>query len=91
MRQQGRLLLTFLSLYYLSDFLLYREEYLPVASSFQIPCIRSINTIYIVSGIPALQLPNRQGSCPPSDTLYTIYQFYQYYLCKFQNSGPTDA
>ena len=32
-------------------------------SSPQMPCIRSINTIYAVSDIPALQPPNRQGPC----------------------------
>ena len=58
--------LAFLSLYFLSGFLSYGGEYLPAANSPQMPCIRSIDTIYAVSGIPVLQPPSRQGPCPVS-------------------------
>ena len=66
MRKWGRLLLNFLIFYFLSGFLSYGGEYLPADSSPQMPCIRSIDTIYAISGIPAMQLPNRQGPCPVS-------------------------
>ena len=55
--------LAFLSLYFLFGFLLYGGEYLPTTDSLQTPCIRSIDAIYAVSGIPVLQRPNRQGPC----------------------------